>query len=419
PFIGAMMMSREQKAEMLRVLEKVHGVGELDYVAAWYYKAAAMMRGTDVRAAFVSTNSICQGQQAVTLWKPLFESGVRIRFAHRSFIWDSDAKVKAHVHCVIVGFAAFDEHPKYIYDNGSARRAENINPYLSDAPDVFVESRTAPICDVPEMRFGSMPRDDGGLILSDEQREQLLSEYPQARQWIRPYLGAYEFINRKTRWCLWLKDVDENEYLQCAPIVERLQHVRNFRASSIAAGTRKFAQTPALFCQIAQPDTDYIAVPKTSSQRRRYVPIGFLDSKTVASDAMFLIPDVTLYHFGVLTSSLHNAWMRVVCGRLKSDYRYAKDIVYNNFLWCEGNEEQVLAVEQTARGILEARALYPERSLAELYDEVTMPAPLRKAHRDNDAAVLALYGLDAAENEERWVAELLRRLQAVLEKDKQ
>ena len=417
PFVGGMMAKKEQKEDMLSVIGNIKGLGELDYVAAWYYKATKYIVDTHIEVAFVSTNSICQGQQAVTLWKPLFEKGVRIQFAHRSFIWDSEAKVKAHVHCVIVCFSLHDRAKKAIFFNDMVKYVKNINSYLMEAPDIFIESRTTPLCDVPKIRFGSMPRDGGGFILSDEEKNELIKKEPISASWIHPYLGAYEFINNKTRWCLWLVDATPHEIKQSPYVMKRIESVREFRANSVAAGTRKFAETPTLFCQIAQPDSDYIAVPETSSERRKYIPIGFLGKNVIASNLLFLIPNASLYHFGILTSNVHNAWMRTVCGRLKSDYRYAKDIVYNNFPWPSPTAEQKAKIEQTAQEILNARALYPDSSLADLYDELTMPVELRRAHQHNDKAVMQAYGFWGKLNtESECVAELMKMYQNLTKK---
>lgn len=417
PFVGGMMAKKEQKEDMLSVIGNIKGLGELDYVAAWYYKATKYIVDTHIEVAFVSTNSICQGQQAVTLWKPLFEKGVRIQFAHRSFIWDSEAKVKAHVHCVIVCFSLHDRAKKAIFFNDMVKYVKNINSYLMEAPDIFIESRTTPLCDVPKIRFGSMPRDGGGFILSDEEKNELIKKEPISASWIHPYLGAYEFINNKTRWCLWLVDATPHEIKQSPYVMKRIESVREFRANSVAAGTRKFAETPTLFCQIAQPDSDYIAVPETSSERRKYIPIGFLSKNVIASNLLFLIPNASLYHFGILTSNVHNAWMRTVCGRLKSDYRYAKDIVYNNFPWPSPTAEQKAKIEQTAQEILNARALYPDSSLADLYDELTMPVELRRAHQHNDKAVMQAYGFWGKLNtESECVAELMKMYQNLTKK---
>ena len=412
PFIGGMMMTKEQKADIVALLGDVKGVGELDYVVGWYKKAMDYMKGTGISAAFVSTNSICQGQQAVTMWKPILENGIKIIFAHRTFIWDSEAKVKAHVHCVIVGFSYVKKGECVIYDYQKRLKANNINSYLMDAPNVFVESRSKPLANVPPMRFGSMPRDGGGFILTDEEKEELIKNEPLAEKWVHPYIGAYEFINNKTRWCLWLVDANPAELKKCPTVMKRVQQIQEFRANSVAAGTRKFAATPTLFCQIAQPDSEYIVVPKVSSERRRYVPMGFLPKEVIASDLVFLIPNATLYNFGILTSNVHMAWMRAVCGRLKSDYRYAKDIVYNNFPWPTPTAEQKVRIEQTAQAILDARTKYPGCSLADLYDEATMPPELRKAHQQNDKAVMQAYGFWGKLNTEtECVAELMKMYQ--------
>lgn len=406
PFVGGMMMSKSQKSDMVSVLGDIKGVGELDYVSAWYYKATDYIQNTAISVAFVSTNSICQGQQAVLVWKPLFEKGIIINFAHRTFIWDSEASIKAHVHCIIVGFSLLSSKIKTIYDKDNIKIVNNINSYLSDAPTVFVESRFKPLCNVPKLKFGSMPRDGGGFILSTEEKDELLLKEPLAKKWIRPYLGAYEFINNKERWCLWMVDANPTELKKCPTVLNRIESVREFRANSVAAGTRKFALTPTVFCQIAQPDTEYIAVPKTSSERRKYIPMGFLTPYTIASDLLFVIPDATLYNFGVLMSNVHMAWMRTVAGRLKSDYRYAKDIVYNNFPWPDVSPEQEAKIEQTAQAILDARAKYPDSSLADLYDELTMPPELRTAHQNNDKAVMEAYGFRITENgKRRWLTE--------------
>lgn len=409
PFLGGMMMNRKQKSEIATVLTDIKGVGEMDYVVAWYYKAAELMEGTTIRAAFVSTNSICQGQQAVTVWKPLFERGIKINFAHKTFIWDSEAVVKAHVHCVIVGFSYVKDTEKYLYDNGRGKSVKNINSYLIDAPTVFVESRSTPLCDVPAMSFGNMPRDGGGFILSQEERDVLIRENPLAEKWVRLYIGAEEFINKKIRYCLWLKGANPAEIKQCSLVMKRIAFVRNFRLNSKAAATRRFGETPTLFCQITQPvGEDYLLIPCVSSERRKYVPIGFMDGNVIASNLVQIIPNSSLFHFGVLTSNVHNAWMRAVCGRLKSDYRYSKDIVYNNFPWCTPSEVQKARIIETAKGILAARALYPDCSLAELYDELTMPPELRKAHQENDRAVMHAYNFPTSITESECVDRLMR-----------
>ena len=419
PFVGGMMTNKEQKADMLAVMGNIKGLGELDYVSAWYYKATDFIQNTGVKVAFVSTNSICQGQQAVTMWQPLFDKGVRIQFAHRTFIWDSEAKIKAHVHCIIVGFSLNVRQPIILYDNDTFRYVDNINSYLTDAPNIFIESRATPMCKVPKLQYGSMPRDGGGFILTDEEKDELLVKEPLSAKWIRKYVGAHEFINNKYRWCLWMVGANPHELKQCPTIMRRIEYVREFRENSVAAATRKFAETPTLFCQIAQPDSDYIIVPAHSSENRKYIPFGFVDKEVICSNANFLISNASVYHFGVLTSNVHMAWMRAVCGRIKSDYRYAKDIVYNNFPWPTPTAEQKKKIEETAQAILDARALYPDCSLADLYDEVTMPPELRKAHQANDRAVMQAYGFDVKTmTESSCVAELMKMYQEITEKNK-
>lgn len=419
PFVGGMMMNREQKQEIEYVLGNIRGVGELDYVSGWYRKTLDMMLENQViKAALVSTNSIVQGQQAETLWRPLMADGLVINFAYRTFVWDSEASVKAHVHCVIIGFSVIADSKKIIFFEKENKGTEvaNINSYLIDAPTIFVESHSSPLCDVPPMRFGSMPRDGGGFVLTDEEREDFIGENPICEKWIHPYIGASEFINRKSRWCLWLLGANPTEIIKCPKVMERVSFVRDFRLKSVAAGTRKFAETPTLFCQIAQPNTDYLMVPKVSSERRLYVPIDFMPKEVIASDLVFLVPNATVYTFGVLTSLVHNAWMRVVCGRLKSDYRYAKDIVYNNFPWPTPTPEQKEKIEKTAQGILDARAIYPDASFADMYSNLLLFPELYKAHRANDAAVMEAYGFPKDATESEIVARLFKMYQELTEK---
>ena len=361
------------------------------------------MLTTKVRAAFVSTNSICQGEQVITFWKYIIgRYHAVINFAYSTFVWDSEATDKAKVHCVIVGFSLYDDKKaKHIYEeSGAVIDCKHINPYLTDGEDYFVETRSVPLYDVPKMRFGSMPRDGGGFVLTEEEKKELEAKEPLSSKWIRLYIGATEFLNNKTRYCLWMVNALPSDLKKCPTVMKRIEDVRKFRASSKAAGTRKFAETPTVFCQIAQPNSDYIIVPKTSSGRRRYLPLGFMPKDVIASDLVFLIPDANIYHFGVLMSNVHNAWMRTVAGRLKSDYRYSKDIVYNNFPWPDPTPEQREKIEQTAQGILDARALYPDNSLADLYDPLTMPLQLRKAHQQNDKAVMQAYGMPIKETDE-------------------
>lgn len=417
PFVGGMMMTREQHDELAQAFRNCKKVGEIDYVAGWYAKATKLIQGTSIRCAFVSTNSICQGQSVASVWEPLFAEHIHIDFAHRTFRWDSEAKLKARVHCVIVGFSvAPNKKKKMLFTSERPMEVSNINGYLLDAENVFIENRSIPLCDVPRMRFGSMPRDGGGFILNEEEKCALIEKEPISQKWIHLYIGAEEFINNKKRYCLWLVNAAPNELRSCKEVLRRVETVRAFRANSKAVATRKFAETPTLFCQIAQPDTDYIIIPGVSSEKRRYVPIGFMDKDTIASNLVQIIPDDTLYHFGVLTSNVHMAWMRAVCGRLKSDYRYSKDIVYNNFPWPMPTDEQKAKIEETAQAILDARALYPDSSLADLYDETTMPPELRKAHQQNDKAVMRAYGFDIkTTTETTCVAELMKLYQKLTE----
>ena len=422
PFVGGMMMTREQKQEMLDIFgKKLKGIGELDYVGAWYKKAAMLMEQNPfIRAALVSTNSITQGEQVAILWETLMkEHNIHIDFAYRTFRWDSEADIKAHVHCVIIGFSSLTasrDSAKRIYISDlQSISANNINGYLADAPDVFIVNRGTPLCDAPAMNFGNMPRDGGGFILSEEEKDELMVKEPLSAKWIHLFLGAAEFINNKKRYCLWLQGASPAEIRQCPIVLQRVNNVREMRLASKAASTRQMAETPTLFAQITQPiGIPYILVPRVSSEKRRYVPIGFVDGNVIASDAVQIIPNASLYHFGILTSNVHMAWMRVVCGRLEMRYRYSKDIVYNNFPWPTPTDEQKAKIEQTAQAILDARAKYPDCSLADLYDEVTMPPELRRAHQDNDRAVMRAYGFIPGETTESdCVAHLFEMYQSL------
>ncbi len=399
PFVGAMVMQDAQREDMARVFHDLKGYGILDYVAAWYLKAARYMQGSSVRTAFVSTNSITQGEQVGVLWGELLNKyHIKIHFAHRTFKWSNEARGMAAVHCVIIGFAPFDVIDKQIWDyekSDSAAHelnAHNINPYLVDAPDVFLVNRSSPICAVPEMRYGSMPRDDGNLILTAEERQELLTETPEMASFVKLFLGAHELMQDGERYCLWLVGASPSLLNRSAIIRDRLKRVREFRLASKAASTRKFAETPSLFCQIAQPDGKYVLVPRHSSENRKFVPMGFFGQENVVADSCLSVPDAGLYHFGVMCSTMHNAWMRFTCGRIKSDYRYSKDIVYNNYPWPdEPTDKQREAVEAAAQAVLDARAQFPQSSLADLYDPLTMPPALVKAHQALDRAVDACY----------------------------
>lgn len=418
PFVGARIMTAGsvQKEDVAAVFAGWKNIGNLDYVCCWYKRAADYMHGTSVRAAFVSTNSVTQGDSVATLWKPLFAAGISIRFAHRTFIWNSESNNKAHVHCVIVGFGYEKPDAPTIYANGQVSRVEHINAYLVDAADVFVESRSKPLCDVPEIGIGNKPIDGGHYLFTKEEMDAFLAKEPNAAPYFKAWYGAQEFIHRKPRYCLWLGACTPHELRQMPLCHARVEAVREFRRNSASEGTRKLADKPTRFHVENMPKGHFIIMPKVSSERRRYIPCGFMDDSVLCSDLVFLIPQATLYHFGVLTSNVHMAWMRVVCGRLEMRYTYSKDIVYNNFPWCAPTDEQKAAIAQTAQGILDARARYPESSLADLYDDVTMPPDLREAHRANDCAVMRAYGFSTKLTESACVAELMKSYQQLVQK---
>ena len=422
PFVGASMMTATQKAESVAVLGKGKRVNSVDYVGAWYHKAASLIQETKVRAAFVSTNSITQGEQVAALWDKLLNLyHLHIDFAYRTFKWNSEAKDKAAVHCVIIGFSCFrDSSPKMLYLNDSNRRAvTNINPYLLDGPDVLIESRGNALCDVPRMTKGNQPSDGGNLILSEHERDAILATDASMSPFIRRYVGSKDFINNdEIRYCIWLKGASPSAYRKNPEIVRRLNAVREMRLASSAAPTRALADKPYLFFSTPQTDNNYLCIPEVSSERRRYIPIGFMDKSVIASNKLLIVPNANLYHFGVLTSNVHMAWTRVVCGRLKSDYQYSGAVVYNNFPWPNPTEEQKAKIEQTAQAILDARALYPDASLADLYDELTMPPELRKAHQANDKAVMAAYGFPIKNfTESDCVAALMKMYQELTAKE--
>ncbi|MCQ2175528.1 MAG: methylase [Bacteroidales bacterium] len=420
PFVGYSMQSKEQKDDILAIYTDTNGkpyptAGKIDYVSGWFWKAAEYMSeaATPVRTALVSTNSITQGEQVAGVWKPLFERfGVQIDFAWRTFRWDSESSLKAHVHCVIIGFSCVPSEHKRIFTGKVQTAVSKINPYLIDAENVFVESRNKPLCDVPKMVYGNKPTDGGFLFLDDKTRKDIVSNDPRVEKFIRKIYGSEEYINNKERYCLWLVGASPADIRSISFIMNRINLVREFRLSSPKEATRKSAEWSNLFQEVRQPDSDYIIVPRVSSENRRYIPIGFVSPDIIASDSAQMIPDATLYHFGILTSNVHNAWMRVVCGRLKSDYRYSKDIVYNNFPWPTPTEAQKVKIKQTAQAILDARAKYPDCSLADLYDELTMPVELRKAHQENDKAVMESYGFNwRTMTESDCVAELFKMYQ--------
>ena len=342
-----------------------------------------------------------------------------IDFAHRTFRWDSEAKIKAHVHCVIIGFSvATNAAPKVLYTSDRSQIVHNINGYLLDAENVFVESRSKPLCNIPEIGIGNKPIDGGNYLFTKEEMDEFLQKEPAAKAYFKPWYGSQEFINRCSRYCLWLGDCPPNELRKMPECVKRVEAVRQLRLASKSAGTRKLADTPTRFHVENMPSGTYVVIPEVSSEKRKYVPMGFMTPNILCSNLVKIVPNATLYHFGVLTSNVHMAWMRAVCGRLKSDYRYSKDIVYNNFPWPTPTDEQKAKIEQTAQNILDARALYPDSSLADLYDETTMPPELRKAHQQNDKAVMRAYGFDIkTTTETSCVAELMRMYQHLTEKE--
>lgn len=418
PFVGHQWRTKEQAADLENVCKDIPKCGKLDYVCGWYVKAADYMQGTQIHAAFVSTNSISQGESVGILWKPLFaEKHLTIEFAYSSFAWTSEAKDTATVHCVIVGFTCGTaQNMCYLYESNRCRTVEHINGYLVDAPNVFIQSRGKPLTvGLPIMSKGSQPTDGGHLILSESERAEIVAAYPNASSFIKPFVGSRDLLNNDRRYCLWLKGVSPSSYRSIPPIVERLRLVARSRADSPTASVRRDAETPMLFTQIRQPDTNYLAVPEVSSENRRYIPIAFLTPNIIGSNKLYMVPDATMYMFGILISNVHMAWMRAVAGRLEMRYSYSP-AVYNNFPWPTPTDEQKAKIEQTAQAILDARDLYPNSSLADLYDPATMPPELVKAHQQNDKAVMRAYGFDIkTTTESSCVAELMRRYQGLME----
>lgn len=423
------MQDKSQKADILSVYVDENGksyktAGKIDYVAGWYFKAAEMMQNTFIRTAFVSTNSICQGEQVASVWKPLYERfGIHIDFAWRTFKWASESNEQAHVHVIIVGFSNNAVTDKFLMENDRKNAVVNISPYLLNTPVVFVESRKKPLCSVPEMTTGNRPADGGHLIIEAEDYEAFIKKEPAAKKYIKRLMGAVEYINNKKRYCLWLVGVSPAELRKMPEVMKRVELRREARLGG-APDRQKLADTPTLFRETKNPD-NYIIIPVVSSEQRKYIPLGFMHSDVICTDRIKFLPDATLYEFGILTSNVHMEWMRTICGRLKSDYNYSKDIVYNNFPWIKVTEAQKKKIERTAQAILDARALYPDCSLADLYDELTMPPELRKAHVANDMAVMEAYGFfmePTPEHPSKWyspsetVAALMKKYQELTEK---
>lgn len=413
PFVGFSLMNPAQKEDVSHIFP---GTKNVDYVACWYMKAIKYIANTQIECAFVSTNSICQGELVPVLWPKLFAENIVINFAHRTFVWSSEAKSKAAVHCVIIGFSTNSRKNKVLFDGGMPHAATNINAYLLDSSDTIVYAQRKPFDGMPQMVYGNKPADGGNLIVEKEDYANFIAKEPGAAKYIHRYIGAVEFLHNEKRYCLWLKGASPKELKNMPLVMQRIEKCKEMRNNSVAAAIRKFAQTPTLFAQITQPDgVPYIIVPAHSSSSRKYIPLGFVSPDVISSNAVFIIPNANIYLFGLLMSNVHNAWMRAVCGRLKSDYRYSKEIVYNCFPWPAPTEQQKAKIEQTAKAILDARALYPDSSLADLYDELTMPPELRKAHQNNDRAVMDAYGFTkgtaARTSESACVAELMKLYQ--------
>lgn len=417
PFVGSKYLSDEQRSAMAAVFHDVKGAGVLDFVAAWYRKATDYMADHPaIRTAFVSTNSISQGEQVGVLWGDLLKRGVKIHFAHRTFQWSSEAKGKAAVHCVIVGFALHDTADKRLFDYEKPQseahevKAVNINPYLVDAPSLVAQARVSPLCAAPCIVNGSIPADGGHLILETTERDQLLAAEPVAADYIRPYLGADGFINNRMRYCLWLKNCAPQVLRSMPKVLARVEGVRQMREASSKGATREKSKTPTLFTEDRQPETGrYLALPRTSSENRRYIPIGYLDHRIIASNDLQIIPDALLVHFGVISSAMHMAWMRMTSGRLKSDIRYSVKYTYNNFPWPDPTDKQKTAIETAAQAVLDARARHPDASLASLYDPLAMPPELTKAHGKLNTAVDAAYAKQTFTGDTDRVAFLFER----------
>ena len=426
PFVGFTFMTKQQKEDIDKIFP---GIKNLDYVSCWFKKACDTTRMTKTECAFVATNSITQGETVGRMWDRL---DVTINFAWPTFRWDSEATEKAHVHCVIIGFSHFDREHKYLYNDAGAKECKNLNAYLIDAPDIIVNSRTKPLCDVPPMIYGNKPADGGQLIFTKDEKDQFLCREPKAKRWMHTLIGGTELINNKPnlndklRYTLWLDGISPAELRSMPAVMERVAACKVARLNSPAAAIRKFAETPHLYAQRTQPNIPKLdengtpilqekqgfnlLVPRVSSEKRKYVPMGYIGKDVVTNDQVQIIPDASLYHFGILISNVHMAWMRAICGRLKSDYRYSKDVVYNNFPWPNPTEEQKAKIEKTAQAILNARVLYPDSSLADLYDDIAMPTELRKAHKENDKAVMQVYGFNPKQMDDETDAPIVAKL---------
>jgi hypothetical protein len=423
PFLGARVMDKTQKNEVIQIFDNMKDCANLDYVTCWYKKAAEYIKGTNIETAFVSTNSICQGEQVPILWPLLVNKyGLKINFAHQTFKWSNEARGKAAVYCVIVGFSLSDRSRKILYHyadvtaDPAETKVNQINAYLIDAPLIFIQKRNTPLCDVSEMVVGNMPNDGGNFLLTEEEKSKILEREPDVKELIRPFLGADEFINNIPRYCIWLKDISPVKYINSKEIQHRISEIRKLRANSTRDATKRLADFPMLFGEIRQSNSDYILVPRHSSENRKYIPMGFIDKHIIAGDSNIIIPNASIYEFGVLTSIMHMAWVRYVCGRLKSDYRYSASIVYNNYPWPNPTEKQRAAIVTAAEGVLDARKKHPELSLATLYNINTMLPELVKAHQKLDKAVEAAYGRTFDDDSQRvaYLFELYQKLSGEL-----
>jgi len=423
PFLGARVMNKRQKSEVNMVFEGIKDNSNLDYVTCWYKKAAQYIQGTEIEVAFVSTNSICQGEQVPILWPELMNKhNIKINFAHQTFKWSNEARGKAAVYCVIIGFSLSDREVKKIYQYAAVTSepmeisVKQINSYLVDAPLLFIQKNNKPICDVSEMSFGNMPNDKGNFSLNEDERKAIIIENPEVEKLIKKFIGAEEFINNKLRYCIWLKNASPAVYEKSKEIKNRIKNVKEARLASDREATRKLAEFPTLFGEIRQPESNYLLIPRVSSERRKYIPIGFLDKDVIAGDSTLVIPNATLYEFGIITSSMHMAWVRYVCGRLKSDYRYSASIVYNNYPWPSPTDKQKNSIETAAQNVLDARNIYPDLSFATLYNADAMLPELVKAHQKLDKAVEAAYSRSFDDDGQRvaFLFELYQKLSGEL-----
>ena len=417
PFVGTAYQSEDQKNDVKNIFKGVKKSGKLDYVACWYKKSAEYIQSSDVEVALVSTNSIIQGDQVSILWDDLFKNhSIKINFAYKSFVWESEANEKAKVHVVIIGFSNKSKPEKFIYDGAGVKKANNINGYLVDGPNISITSSSTPLTkNVPVIRRGLDPVDGGNLIFTEEEKNDFLTKSKDSEKFFRPFMMGKDFIDRKPRYCLWLKDKDITEIKSNSAIMDRVKKVKEFRLSSKSEQTRRAADTPTLFYRNNDLKTDYIALPKVSSEKRKYIPIDYLSKNIIPGDKLFVSEDAEIYHFGVITSNVHMAWMRLVAGRLEMRYSYSNTIVYNTFPWPNPTIEQKERIEKTSQMILDARNLYPDSSLADLYDDLIMPPELRKAHQENDKAVMEAYGFDwRTMTESECVAELMKLYQALV-----